>query len=172
MKPYLLRPNRARDAEPDEQEFPLPVADPSVRPMHRECVLKGCGYRSRFLFSAGWVLAVIFLVADLAIALYGVRSQEALLKENALLYQQIDAQREQSVRRSSAPVPAEREPLAAPPPSPRPNATPEARKSVPPKKPKEYPLASGSELRRSTSTPRLPGSGAFLPSIRPDDQKE
>jgi hypothetical protein len=113
--------------------------------MHRECVLKGCSYRSRFLFGAGWVFAVMFLVTTLAVGLYSVRSQEALLKENALLYQQIDAQREQSVRRSPPLVPAEKEPVAAPTPSPPPTAAPQARKSVPPKKPKELPRVPESE---------------------------
>jgi hypothetical protein len=140
--------------------------------MHRECVLKGCSYRSRFLFGAGWVFAVIFLVTTLAIGLYGARSQEALLRENALLYQQIDAQREQSVTRSPTPVPAEKEPLVAPAPSPPPKAVPQARKSVPPKKPKEYPPVPESELRGVASATRLPASDVFLPSIRPDDQKE
>ena len=172
MKAYLLRPAGAQDAGPDEQEFPLPVADPSVRPMHRECVLKGCSYQSRFLFGAGWVLALIFLVAALAIGLYGALSQEALLKEIALLHQRIHAQREQSVTRSPAPVPAEKEPLVAPPPSPPSKAVPQARKSVPPKKPKEYPPVPESDLRGVASATRLPASDVFLPSIRPDDQKE
>jgi hypothetical protein len=172
MKAYLLRAAGAQDAGPDEQDFPLPVADPSVRPMHRECVLKGCSYRSRFLFGAGWVLAVIFLVVAVAMGLYGALSQEALLKENALLYQEIHAQREQSVTRSPTPVPAEKEPLVAPAPSPPPKAVPQARKSVPPKKPKEYPPVPESELRGVASATRLPASDVFLPSIRPDDQKE
>jgi hypothetical protein len=145
MKIFPLRSAGSPEAEPDEFDFPLPVADPSVRPMHRECVLKGCSYRSRFLFGAGWVFAVIFLVTTLAIGLYGARSQEALLRENALLYQQIDAQREQSVTRSPAPVPAEKEPVAAPAPSPPPKAAPQVRKSVQPKKPNELPPVPESE---------------------------
>ena len=172
MRTYLTRLTGVQDAGPDEQDFPFPVADPSVRPMHRECVLKGCSYRSRFLCGAGWVLAVIFLVTTLAIGLYSTGSQEALLRENALLYQQIDAQRKQSVRRSPAPVPAEKEPVAAPAPSPPPKAASQARKSVPPKKPKESPPVPESELRGFTSAPRLPESDVFLLSIRPDDQKE
>jgi len=148
MKIFPLRSAGSQEAGPDEFDFPLPVADPSVRPMHRECVLKGCSYRSRFLFGAGWVFAVIFLVTTVAIGLYGARSQEALLRENALLYQQIDAQREQSVTRSPAPVPAEREPVAAPapsPPPPPPKAAPQVRKSVQPKKPNELPRVPESE---------------------------
>jgi hypothetical protein len=140
--------------------------------MHRECVLKGCSYQSRFLFGAGWVLAVIVLVAALAIGLYGALSQEALLKEIALLHQRIHAQREQSVTRSLAPVPAEKEPLVAPPPSPPAKTVPQARKSVPPKKPREYPPVPESELRGVASATRLPAPDVFLPSIRPDDQKE
>jgi len=140
--------------------------------MHRECVLKGCSYQSRFLFGAGWVLAVIFLVAALAIGLYGALSQEALLKEIALLHQRIHVQREQSVTRSPAPVPAEKEPLVAPPPSPPAKTVLQARKTVPPKKPKEYPPVPESELRGVASATRLPASDVFLLSIRPDDQKE
>ena len=138
MKTFFRQSSGWQDAGPDELDFPLPVADPSVRPMHRECVLQGCSYRSRFLFGAGWVLALIFLVTTLAIGLYSARSQEAFLKENALLYQQIDAQRKQSVTRSPTPVPAEKGPVAAPAPSPPSRAeAPQARKGVPPKKPKE-----------------------------------
>ncbi|HEX9409364.1 MAG TPA: hypothetical protein VGA23_06920, partial [Methylomirabilota bacterium] len=61
MKTFSLRQPEVDAVSPDEPDFPLPVADPSIRPMHRECVLGGCLYRSRFLFNAGWALAVIFL---------------------------------------------------------------------------------------------------------------
>jgi hypothetical protein len=172
MKTFSLRSAGSRDAGHDELDFPLPVADPSIRAMHRECVLKGCSYRSRFLFGAGWVLAVIFLLTTLAISLYSARSQEALLRENALLSQQADAQRKQSVTRSPTPVPAEKEPVAAPAPSSPPKGAPQARKSVPPKKPKGYPPVPESELSGATSATRLPGSHVFLLSIRPDDQRE
>ncbi len=70
MKIVPLRPAGSHDAGPTELDFPLPVADPSVRPMHRECVLKGCSYRSRFLFAAGWVLA-----ADLLLLILPKRNQ-------------------------------------------------------------------------------------------------
>lgn len=165
MKTFFLRSAGSQDAGPDELDFPLPVADPSVRPMHRECVLKGCSYRSRFLFGAGWGLALIFLVTTLAIGLYGARSQEALLRENALLYQQIDAQREQRVTRSSTRVPA-----AAPAPSPPPKAAPQARKSVQSKKPKELPTVPESEFKGShvmLSSPQAP----FL-NRRPDREDD
>ena len=145
MKIFSLRSAGSQEAGPDEFDFPLPIADPSVRPMHRECVLKGCSYRSRFLFGAGWVLAVIFLVTALAIGFYSAHSREALLRENALLYQAIHAQREQSVTRPPAPVPAEEEPIAAPAPSPPPKAAPQARRSVQPKKPSELPRVPESE---------------------------
>jgi hypothetical protein len=80
-----LRSIESEEAESPELDFPLPVADPFVRPMHRECVLKGCGYRSRFLFAGGWGLAALFLLTAVAIGIQGARSQEALLKENAVL---------------------------------------------------------------------------------------
>lgn len=171
-KPFPLRSTAPHAAGPDEFDFPLPVADPSVRPMHRECVLKGCAYRSRFLVGAGWALAGIFFVTTLAMSLYSVRSQEALLKENALLYQQIDAQREQRVKRFPTPIPAERDPVAAPTPAPPPKAALQARKSGPPKKSKEYPPIPESETRGVTSASRLPESDGFLLSIRPDDHKD
>jgi len=85
MKLFAPRREPVAEVAPDEPDFPLPVADPSVRPMHRQCVLKGCSYRSRFLFAAGWMLAACFLVTSMIIAFYGVSSQEALVRENALL---------------------------------------------------------------------------------------
>ncbi len=145
MKIVPLR-SAGSDAGAAELDFPLPVADPSVRPMHRECVLKGCSYRSRFLSAAGWVLAALFLLTALAIGLQSARSQEALLKENAYLYQQIEAQREQRVTRPPAPDPAEKEPAEASAPSPPPAAaalTP--RKSVPPKTSTELPRVPESD---------------------------
>jgi hypothetical protein len=114
--------------------------------MHRECVLKGCSYRSRFLFAAGWVLAALFLLIALAIGLQSARSQEALLKENAYLYQQIEDQREQRLARPPAPDPAENETAEASAPSPPPAAaalTP--RKSVPPKTSTELPRVPESD---------------------------
>jgi uncharacterized membrane protein len=86
--------------------------------MHRECVLKGCAYRSRFLFAAGWSLAALFLLTAVAIGIQGARSQEALLKENAVLSQQVTAQREQQAVQSPPPAEvSEKEPAeaAAPP---------------------------------------------------------
>ena len=146
MKIVPLRSAGSHDAGPAEPDFPLPVADPSVRPMHRECVLKGCSYRSRFLFAAGWVLAAVSLLTALAIGLNGTRSQEVLLKENAYLYQQIETQRGQRVTGPPAPGPAEKEPAEASAPSPPPNAAALARrKSEPPKTSTELPRVPESE---------------------------
>ena len=124
-----LRSIESEGAESPELDFPLPVADPFVRPMHRECVLKGCAYRSRFLFAAGWGLAALFLLTAVAIGIQGARSQEALLKENAVLSQQVTAQGEQMAVQSPPADVSEKEPeeAAAPPASPRlasPNPTP------------------------------------------------
>jgi hypothetical protein len=137
MKTFSLRQPEVDAASPDEPDFPLPVADPSIRPMHRECVLGGCLYRSRFLFNAGWVLAVTFLLATALSVLYSVRTNdanEALLKENMLLYRDMAAQREQLAAlsaRASATPPAERGPDKAVSP---PKAAPEPRRAVPPPK--------------------------------------
>jgi len=148
MKLFASRPAPVAEVAPDEPDFPLPVADPSVRPMHRQCVLNGCSYRSRFLFAAGWMLAACFLVTSIALAFYGVSAQEGLLRENALL---IEALRDQSRLRSETPLqvkPSEpapvaeagiepSEPVKAPSPptkiNPRPRRSPE-----PPQKPLEY----------------------------------
>jgi hypothetical protein len=89
-----LRSTESQEAGSPDLDFPLPVADPFVRPMHRECVLKGCAYRSRFLFAAGWGLAALFLLAAVAMGIQGARSQDALLRDNAVLSQQVNAQRE------------------------------------------------------------------------------
>jgi hypothetical protein len=146
MKTVPLPATGSQDAGPTELEFPLPVADPSVRPMHRECVLKGCSYRSRFLFAAGWILAALLLLTTLAIGLSGARSQEALLKENAFLYQQIEALREAKTPRSPAPDPGERGSAAASPPAPPPKtATPKIRPSVPSQNSSELPRVPESE---------------------------
>ena len=148
MKLFASRPAPVHEVAPDEPDFPLPVADPSVRPMHRQCVLNGCSYRSRFLFAAGWMLAACFLVTSIALAFYGVSAQEGLMRENALL---IEALRDQSRLRSETPLqvkPSEpapvagagiapSEPIKTPPPptkiNPRPRRSPE-----PPQKPLEY----------------------------------
>ena len=117
-----LRSIESEEAESPELDFPLPVADPFVRPMHRQCVLKGCGYRSRFLFAGGWGLAALFLLTAVAIGIQGARSQEALLKENAVLSQQVTAQREHQAVQSPPPADvSEKEPAeaAAPPASPK-----------------------------------------------------
>jgi len=137
MKTFSLRQPEVDAASPDELDFPLPVADPSIRPMHRECVLGGCLYRSRFLFNAGWVLAVAFLLATALSVLYSVRTNdanEALLKENMFLFRDMAAQREQLAAlsaRASATPPAERGPDKAVSP---PKAAPEPRRAVPPPK--------------------------------------
>ena len=126
-----LRSTESQEAGSPEPDFPLPVADPFVRPMHRECVLRGCGYRSRFLLAAGWGLAALFLLSAVAIGIQSARSQEALFKENALLSQQVTAQREQRAAQSPFLAVPEKEPAeaSAPPPPPKP-ATPKPRKSA------------------------------------------
>jgi len=137
MKTSWLRQPELDAASPDEPDFPLPVADPSIRPMHRECVLGGCLYRSRFLFNAGRVLAVAFLLATALSVLYSVRTNdanEALLKENMLLFRDMAAQRERLAAlsaRASATPPAERGPDRAVSP---PKAASEPRRAVPPSK--------------------------------------
>jgi len=137
MKTFSLRQPEVDAVSPDEPDFPLPVADPSIRPMHRECVLGGCLYRSRFLFNAGWALAVTFLLATALSVLYSVRTNdanEALLKENMLLFRDIAAQREKLAAlsaRVSATPPAERGPDKAVSP---PKAASEPRRAVPPPK--------------------------------------
>ena len=137
MKTFSLRQPEVDAVSPDEPDFPLPVADPSIRPMHRECVLGGCLYRSRFLFNAGWVLAVAFLLATALSVLYSVRTNdanEALLKENMLLFRDMAAQREQLAAlsaRASATPPAERGPDRAVSP---PKAASEPRRAMPPPK--------------------------------------
>jgi hypothetical protein len=137
MKTFSLRQHEVDATSPDEPDFPLPVADPSIRPMHRECVLGGCLYRSRFLFNAGWALAVTFLLATALSVLYGVRTNdanEALLKENMLLFRDMAAQREELAAlsaRASATPPAQRGPDKA---VSSPKAAPEPRRAVPPPK--------------------------------------
>ncbi len=137
MKTFSLRQPEVDAASPDEPDFPLPVADPSIRPMHRECVLGGCLYRSRFLFNAGWALAVTFLLATALSVLYSVRTNdanEALLKENMLLFRDMAAQREKLAElsaRASATPPAEKGPDKAVSP---PKAASEPRRAVPPPK--------------------------------------
>lgn len=132
-----LRSIESQEAESPELDFPLPVADPFVRPMHRECVLKGCAYRSRFLFAAGWGLAALFLLTAVAIGIQSARSQEALLKENAVLSQQVTAQREQQAVQSPPPADVSEKELAEaalPPTAPKPTApkptTPKPRQST------------------------------------------
>jgi len=148
MKLFASRPAPVHEVAPDEPDFPLPVAEPAVRPMHRQCVLNGCSYRSRFLFAAGWMLAACFLVTSIALAFYGVSAQEGLMRENALL---IEALRDRGGFRSETPSQAKpsepapvagagiapSEPIKTPPPptkiNPRPRRSPE-----PPQKPLEY----------------------------------
>ena len=83
MKTSLFRQPKTDAVGSDEPDFPLPGADHSVRPMHRECALGGCLYRSRFRFNAGWVLAVTFLLVAAATALYSARTNAVLLNTNA-----------------------------------------------------------------------------------------
>lgn len=146
-----LRSIESAEAQSPELDFPLPMADPFVRPMHRECVLKGCAYRSRFLFAAGWGLAALFLLTAVAIGIQSARSQEALLKENAVLSQQVTAQREQQAVQSPPPADvSEKEPAeAAPPPT---SSKPTAPKPTTPK-PRQ-----STEQRSSPSLPPVPES--------------
>jgi hypothetical protein len=137
--------------------------------MHRQCVLKGCAYRSRFLFGVGWVLAALFFVTTLTMGLYSAGSQEALLKENAVLSQQIATHGEKSLTRSRPPVPIKQELVTLPPPS---KEAPQVRKSVPRKTSKEYPPVPESELRGVARASRVPESDGFLLPIRPDDQRD
>jgi hypothetical protein len=135
MKPFLLRQEKADAVDTNEPDFPLPVDDPTIRSMHRECVLGGCSYRSRFLSNAGWALALTFLLVAAVTALYSARTNEALLKENALLNQQIDALNERLAAVSTAAPaapPAEKEPGKAASP---PKAVLSPRRSVPQSKP-------------------------------------
>ena len=162
MKTSLFRQPKTDAVGSDEPDFPLPGADPSVRPMHRECALGGCLYRSRFLFNAGWALAVTFLlvaaasaaawkwlnlsrmddeVAELRKRIAGqdlqldpwrkrLKEWEALQKENTILYQQMDAQREELAAvsaRAAVTPPAEKgaDKAVAPP-----NAAPETRRAA------------------------------------------
>ena len=113
MKLFAPQPAPLRDVAPDEPDFPLPVADPSLPPMHRQCVLNGCSYRSRFLFAAGWMLAATFLVTRMALAYLGSSAQEGLLRENALL---IEALRHRDGLQSEMPAqlkPSEPAPAAS-----------------------------------------------------------
>ena len=146
-----LRSIESAEAQSPELDFPLPMADPFVRPMHRECVLKGCAYRSRFLFAAGWGLAALFLLTAVAIGIQSARSQEALLKENAVLSQQVTAQREQQAVQSPPPADvSEKEPAeAAPPPT---SSKPTAPKPTTPK-PRQ-----STEQGSSPSLPPVPES--------------
>ena len=144
-----LRSIESVEAESPELDFPLPVADPFVRPMHRECVLKGCAYRSRFLFAAGWGLAALFLLIAVALGIQGARSQEALLKENALLSQQVTAQREQKTVQSPPPYVPEKEPAEA---------------SAPP------PPAKPTTLKPRKSTPQRDSASTSLPPV-PESEK-
>jgi hypothetical protein len=90
---------------------------------------EGCTYRSRFLFAAGWGLAALFLLAAVAIAIQSGRLQDALVKENTILSEQVNAQLELRAIQSPRPVVPDKEPVeaSAPPPPPRP-ATPKPRK--------------------------------------------
>ena len=66
-------------------------------------------------------LAALFLLAAVAIGIQGARSQDALLKDNAVLSQQVNAQREQRAIQSPPLVVSEKEPAeaSAPPPPPK-----------------------------------------------------
>ena len=156
-----LRFTKSEEAESPEPDFPLPVADPFVRPMHRECVLKGCAYRSRFLFAVGWGLAALFLLTAVAIGIQGARSQEALLKENAVLSQQVTAQREQKA--VQAPPPAdvsEKEPAKA--------AAPASPKLASPDPASPHPASP----KPTTPKPRQSAAQRSSPSLPPVPESE
>ena len=105
MRILKSQATKAAELEPSEADFPLPIADPAIPPMHRRCVLKGCSYRSPFLFTAGWMLALLFLITTVAIGFHGflgMNAQQALLSENALL---IQALRERPAAPVVAPAP-------------------------------------------------------------------
>jgi len=90
MRIIKSQATRAAEPEPSEADFPLPIADPAIPPMHRQCVLKGCSYRSLFLLTAGWMLALLFLITTVAIGFHGflgMNAQQTLLRENAILIQ-------------------------------------------------------------------------------------
>ena len=104
-----------------------------TEPERFAAVLGGCLYRSRFLFNAGWVLAVTFLLATALSVLYSVRTNdanEALLKENMVLFRDIAALREKLAALSATP-PAERGPDKAVSP---PKAASAPQRAVPPAK--------------------------------------
>lgn len=136
----LLKSAPRQADSPHEPDFPLPVLDPTIRQMHRECVVGGCSYRSRFLSGAGWVVAGFSLIVAALMSQYGAGSHEVLVKENALLSQQIVALREKLAERPAPTLPPAAEPalpeVAPPPPVPPP---PPRRSATPaPKKPAEY----------------------------------
>jgi len=105
MRLIKSQATKAAEFEPSEADFPLPIADLAIPPMHRQCVLKGCSYRSPSLFTAGWMLALLFLITTVAIGFYGflgMNAQQALLRENTLL---IQALRERPAAPAVAPAP-------------------------------------------------------------------
>lgn len=158
MKTSFLRQPKVDAVEPDEADFSLPVEDPSRRPMHRECVLRGCLYRSRFLFNAGWALAVVFLLVAAVTTLYSVRTNDALMKENNLLYQEMEAQRKElaaaSARAPAAP-PVEKEPD----------------KAVSPPNPPQEPRKAADESTRRPTPRRAPQSKPSTQSGVPESEK-
>src|SRR5262245_61955320 len=105
MRLIKCKATKPAEFEPSEADFPLPIADPAIPPMHRQCVLKGCSYRSPFLLTAGWMLALLFLITTVAIGFHGflgMNAQQALLRENTLL---IQALRERLAAPVVAPAP-------------------------------------------------------------------
>ena len=157
---------KTREVESDEADFPLPIADPDIPPMHRQCVLRGCSYRSPFLFAAGWMLAVVFFITTLGIAFYGITAQQALLKENALLIQMLRERPAAAVVPSvpgvplapvvsSAPIgpPA---PVDAPAASPEPTTMPAA--PAPPQRPPSLPAREKVTSPRPSKTYTVPES--------------
>jgi len=143
MKIFEPQPSTALEVESGDADFPLPIADPGFPPMHRQCVMKGCSYRSPLLFAAGWLLAAMFFIIAVAIGLSGVSAQDALLRENALL---IQALRERVSAPPAPPAPAEAAtsitPVSpspeSPPPTPPARETPGRRRPALPKLPKDY----------------------------------
>jgi len=143
MTVFEPQPSTAREMESDEADFPLQIADPGIPPMHRQCVVKGCSYRSPILFTAGWLLAAMFFIIAVAIGLYGVSAQEVLLRENALL---IQALRERVSAPPVPPAPVEAatsttpvsSPQESPPPTSPSREIPGLRRPAPPKPQKDY----------------------------------
>jgi hypothetical protein len=137
MKTSWLRQPEVDAASPDEPDFPLPVADPSIRPMHRACsgVLIEAASCSMPAGPGCYLPAADSPKRSRKRVRTNDATEVALLKENMLLVRDVAVQREQLAAlsaRVSATPPAEREPDKAVSP---PKAAPEPRRAAPPPKP-------------------------------------